>query len=206
MAVFEFFNNLNEILNNFLLNAGMWAPFLSSVLIVLEGIFAFLPMFIFVTVNILTLGNILGSVVSYACTVIGNFLIFGLCRIGLSPIFQKFLGNRAKVKKVMKVINKISFSKLVLIISIPLTPSFLVNLAAGLSKIPKEKYLYALMIGKTCIILFWGVFGTSLIDCLTNPLMLFKVVAMIVICNLIGKLISKKFDLDEIFDNKKTNT
>ncbi len=196
----EILDNLNVILNNFLLNAGIWAPLLSSILIVLEGIFAFLPLFVFITVNLLTLGNILGSLVSYLCTVIGNFLIFNLCRIGLSPLFRRFIENKARLSKVMKTINNISFSKLVLIISIPLTPSFLVNLAAGLAKIPKKKYLYALMLGKTCIIIFWGFLGKSLVECLTNPFMLIKVVLLILACNIIGKLINKKLNLDEVFD------
>ena len=206
MEIIEIFNNLNNSLNTFLLNAGVLAPILSSVLIVLEGMFAFLPVFVFITVNLLTMGNILGSIVSYICTIIGNFLTFFLCRIGLNPLFQKYIGNKRKLKKMMNLINKMSFSKLVLIISIPLTPSFFVNLAAGLSKIPKKKYLYALMLGKICIILFWGVLGTSLIDCLTNPIMFIKVVGMIVVCNLIGKVINKKFDLDKIFDTSKNNS
>ena len=206
MEIIEIFNNLNNSLNTFLLNAGVLAPILSSVLIVLEGMFAFLPVFVFITVNLLTMGNILGSIVSYICTIIGNFLTFFLCRIGLNPLFQKYIGNKRKLKKMMNLINKMSFSKLVLIISIPLTPSFFVNLAAGLSKIPKKKYLYALMLGKICIILFWGVLGTSLIDCLTNPIMFIKVVGMIVVCNLIGKVINKKFDIDKIFDTSKNNS
>ncbi len=203
MAIFETLNNLNEVLNQFLLNAGIWAPLLSSIGIILEGIFAFLPMFVFVTVNLLTLGDILGSIVSYFCTVAGNFLIFTLWRIGLSPLFNKKIKNKNKLNKLMKLINNLSFSKLVLIISIPLTPSFFVNLAAGLSKMPRKKYLYALLLGKICIILFWGVLGTSLIDCLKNPLILIKVVLMILVCNLIGKLINKKFNLDDIFSNQK---
>ena len=56
MEILEFFNGLNENLNTFLLNAGMWAPLLSSCLIVLEGTLAFLPMFVFVTINFLTMG------------------------------------------------------------------------------------------------------------------------------------------------------
>ena len=110
--------------------------------------------------------------------------------------------NKSGLTKFMNMIDNMSFSKLVLIISIPLTPSFFVNLAAGLSKIPKRKYLYALAFGKTIIILFWGFLGTSLIDCLTNPLMLIKVVLMILVCNLVSKFINKKFDLDNIFENK----
>lgn len=202
MEILEIFDELNNNLNTFLLNAGIWAPLFSSLFIILEGIFAFLPMFIFTTINLLTMGNILGSIVSYCCTVAGCFLTFFLCRIGLNPIFQKYIKNKSKLKKIMNIINKMSFSKLVLIISIPLTPSFLVNLAAGLSKMPKKKYFYALLFGKTIIIIFWGFLGTSLIDCLTNPLMLIKVILMILTCNLLSKFLNKKFDLDDIFENK----
>lgn len=202
MEILETFNELNESLNTFLLNAGMWAPLLSSLLIVLEAIFAFLPLCVFVTINLLTMGNIFGCIVSYCCTIAGCFLTFFLCRVGLNPFFQKFIKNKSSLSKFMNMIDKMSFSKLVLIISIPLTPSFFVNLAAGLSKIPKKKYFYALIFGKTIIILFWGFLGTSLIDCLTNPLMLIKVVLMILVCNLVSKFINKKFDLDNIFENK----
>ena len=202
MEILEVFNELNNNLNTFLLDAGVWAPLFSSLLIILEGIFAFLPMFIFTTINLLTMGNILGSIISYCCTVAGCFLTFFLCRIGLNPIFQKFIKNKSRLKKFMNMINKMSFSKLVLIISIPLTPSFFVNLAAGLSKIPKKKYFYALLFGKTIIIIFWGVLGTSLIECLTNPLILFKVILMILVCNLLSKSINKKFNLDEVFEKK----
>ncbi len=198
----ELFNSLSETLNIFLLNAGMWAPFFSCILILLEGTFAFLPLFVFVTINILTMGTILGSMISFVCLIAGNFLAFFLCRIGLSPLFQRFIKNKSKINKFMKSIDNMSFSKLILIISIPITPSFFVNLAAGLSKIPKKKYFYALLLGKPCVLIFWGILGTSLVECLTNPLVLIKVVAMIVICNLIANLINKKFDLDNIFDNK----
>lgn len=196
----EFFQELDESLNTFLMNAGAWAPFLSSCLIMLEGTFAFLPMFVFVTINLLTMGNIVGSIVSFLCTLAGNFAAFYLCRIGLAPLFRKFLGNAKYLNKFMKMIAKMPFSRLVLIISIPLTPSFFVNLSAGLSKIPIKKYFYALFFGKICIILFWGILGTSLVDCLQNPIMLIKVILMVLICNIFSKFFNKHFDLDNIFE------
>lgn len=198
----EVLNAVNESLNTMLLNAGMMAPLISSILIVSEAIFAFLPLFVFITINVLTLGTLAGSFISWCCTIFGSFLAFFLCRKDLSPIFQKFIKNKSHLNKFMKYIDKLKFSKLVLIISIPLTPSFFVNLAAGLSNIPLKKYLYALILGKTCIVIFWGVLGTSLVDCLNNPIMLLKVIAMVVICNLISKFINKKFDLDKILDMK----
>lgn len=199
----EFLSNLNEIINNFLANAGMWEPLLSSVLIVLEGILAFLPLFVFVTVNLLTMGNFVGSIVSWICTILGSFIAFSLFRHGLSPLLKKFVKNPKKLNKLKKMITNMPFSRLVLIISIPATPSFFVNLAAGLSDIPKKKYLYALLLGKLCIIIFWGALGTSLVECLNNPIVLLKVVIMLVVCNLFSKLINKCFKLDDVFEENK---
>lgn len=199
----EIFENLNEVINNFLANAGVWEPLLSSIFIVLEGTFAFLPLFVFVTINILTMGNIVGGIISWLCTVLGSFIAFSLFRYGISPLLKKFIKNPKSLEKFKKMINTMPFSRLVLIISIPVTPSFLVNLAAGLSSIPVKKYLYALLFGKAFIILFWGVVGTSLVDCLKNPIMLIKVVIMLVVCNLFSKFINKCFKIDKIFEENK---
>ena len=199
----EIFNNLNEIINNFLANAGIWEPLISSIFIILEGTFAFLPVFVFMTINILTLGNIVGSVVSWICTVLGSIIAFSLFRYGVSPLLKKFIKNPKSLNKLTKMISNMPLSRLVLIISIPLTPSFLVNLAAGLSDIHIRKYLYALMLGKSCIVLFWGNLGTSLVDCLNNPIMLIKVVLMLACCNLFSKFINKCFKIDEIFEENK---
>lgn len=202
MEIMEVLNALNENLNTFLLNAGMMAPLISSMLVIAEAIFAFLPLFVFITINVLTMGTIVGALVSWVCTIFGSFVAFFLCRKGLSPVFQRCIKNKSHLNKFMNYIDNLKFSKLVLIISIPLTPSFFVNLAAGLSKIPLKKYLYALILGKTCIVLFWGVLGTSLIECLTNPIVLLKVIAMVVICNLISKFISKKLNIDKVLEMK----
>lgn len=199
----EILDSLNEIINDFLANAGVWEPLFSSIFIVLEGTFAFLPLFVFVTINVLTMGNILGSIISWICTIIGSFIAFSLFRYGISPILKKLIKNPKSLNKFKKMIRNMPFSRLVLIISIPLTPSFFVNLAAGLSDIPIRKYLYALLFGKACIILFWGVFGTSLVDCLNNPIMLIKVIAMLVICNLFSKVVNKCFKIDKIFEENK---
>lgn len=205
MELLEFFQQLDENLNTFLMNAGIMAPLLSSCFIMLEGTLAFLPMFVFLTVNLLTMGQFFGIIISYICTVFGNFMAFFLCRIGLAPLFKKLIKNSKHLKKFINMISRMKFSKLVLIISIPFTPPSFVNFAAGLSNIPKKKYFYAVLFGKIPVIIFWGVLGTSLVDCLKNPIMLIKVILLILICNLISKFFNKHLDLDNIFEenNKK---
>ena len=198
MGFMEIMSNFDTWLNEFLLNLGVWAPILASILIVVEGTLAFLPLFVFVTVNILVLGSIVGGIVSWICTVIGSFIAFMLFRKGLSKLFDKHL-NKGKVKKFMELIDKLKFSQLVLIISIPFAPSFFINMGAGLSHINKRKYLYALLVGKVITVMYCGILGTSLKEALTNPPALIKIFVLIGAAYMFSLIVSKKFNLDERF-------
>ncbi len=86
-----------------------------------------------------------------------------------------------------------------LFVAIPFMPSFFINVGAGLSNIPIKKYLYALLVGKIFIIIFWGYIGCNLVECLTNPLELIKVVVLIVIAYVVARIVNKKFNVDERF-------
>jgi uncharacterized membrane protein YdjX (TVP38/TMEM64 family) len=198
----EILNELSENLNTFLLGMGILAPLFSSLFIVIEGTLAFLPLFVFVTINIMTMGSILGCLVSWICTTVGSYIAFSLFRNGLSKHFQKKIANKKKVIKFMKLIDNLKFKQLVLIISIPFAPSFFINMGAGLSHISKKKYLYSLLVGKVFVILFSGFLGVNMIECLTNPLALVKVVAMLAVAYILASIVNKKFDLDERFDDK----
>lgn len=198
VEIINWLKNFSVILNDFLMGLGIWAPILSSILIVLEGIFAFLPLVVFVTINIITLGAFFGGVLSWVLTTAGSFLAFYLCRIGLSNFFQKKI-SKGKISKFMTKIDNLKFKQLVLIIAIPFAPSFFINVGAGLSKISIKKYFYALLIGKVFVILFLGYIGSNVIECLKNPLILIKVVLMVTIAYIIAQVVNKKFDLDERF-------
>lgn len=198
VEIINWLKNFSTILNDFLMGLGIWAPIFSSILIVLEGIFAFLPLVVFVTINMLTLGALLGGVISWILTTIGGFLTFYLCRIGLSNFFQKKI-SKGKISKFMKKVDNLKFKQLVLIIAIPFAPSFFINVGAGLSKISIKKYFYALLIGKIFVILFLGYIGCNIVECLTNPLVLIKVVILVVVAYVVAQIVNKKFDLDERF-------
>lgn len=197
MEIIDFFNNLNNILNDFLLNLGIFAPILSTILIVLEGVLAFLPLVVFVTINILTLGTVLGSAISWIATVIGSFITFLLCRKGFSQIFRKFINSKEGIKHFMEKIDKLKFNQLVVIMSIPFAPSFFINVGAGLSKIPAKKYLYALLVGRLFSIIYLGYLGVNLVDALKNPIIIIKVLLLTLAAYILGKIINKKFDIDE---------
>ncbi len=193
----EWLNGFDQSLNDFLLSLGILAPILSSVLIVLEGTLAFLPLFVFITINILTLGPVLGIISSWILTILGSLICFILFRSGVAKLLSKKFKRQGN--KFTRTIKKLKFTQIVLFISIPFMPSFFVNMGAGLSKIPVKKYFYALIIGKLFVILFWGYVGSNLIDCFRNPESLIKIVVLVLVAYLVATIVNKKFNLDGRF-------
>ena len=208
MELVEIFSNFDVWLEEFLINAGVLAPVLSCVLIFLEGILAFLPLFVFVTVNILSLstmlgefwGSILGVILSWIFSTLGAFTTLTLIRKVFNHSFRNKIAKKPKINKFMNKIDKLKYSHLVLITSIPFSPSFFINLGAGLSNVNSKKYFCALVIGKFVEMIFLGYVGVSLIECLTNPIALIKVVIIVVIGYVVSVFVNKKFDLDERFE------
>lgn len=188
----DLFRMINDYINIFLENMGNWGPLIGCLLIVLESMLPILPLFVFITLNFLTFGKITGFLISWICTILGCFLSFMIFRSGMKDFFEKRLRNKSTIDKIMNVIDKIKFENLVLILTVPFTPAFAVNIAAGLSKMPVKKYLLALIISKIFLVYFWGFVGTGLVESLTNPQALFKVIFIVLVSYIASKIISKK--------------
>ena len=205
MDIISTMEQLNEMLETFLSNAGMWAPFFSTILVFFEGIFAFLPLVVFVTVNVESFnmlvgspwGTIIGILVSWVFSVSGGYCTFLLCRKGIQAFFLKHFKKKGLIRKFVDFVGEAKFSFVVLFMSCAFTPSFFMNVGAGLSKMSKRRYFYILLIGKFFCVCFLAYVGTGLIDCLTNPYKLIEMCIMLVISYFFSKFVSKKFDLDE---------
>lgn len=159
-------------------------------LIILESMIPILPLAVFIALNIMTFGSLFGFLISWIATVIGCMIAFTLCR-KLRDKFEKKYGNNENVKKFKKYINKLSYSNLVILIALPFTPAFAVNIAAGLTDIDPKKYFSALLIGKLPMVYFWGFIGKSLLESITDPYVIAQVVFMVLIAYLVSKLANK---------------
>ena len=119
-----------------------------------------------------------------------------------SYFLVKYLANKffkldgPKLKKIISMIKRVSFPELVTIIAIPFTPAFLINIAAGMAKMPTKKFILAIMIGKISLVLFWGFIGTSLVDSLNNPIIMLKIVIIVLIAYIISFIVNKKFNIN----------
>ncbi len=191
------FEAIDTFIDTTLQGMGVWGPIVGCFFILIESMVPVLPLFVFITLNFLAFGNILGFIISWVFTCIGCFISFLLFRCKV----QTWLFKRIKKKGIISeytidVITNLKFEQLTTIIAIPFTPAFLVNIAAGLSKMSYKKFLGALLIGKVFLVYFWGFVGVSLIESIKNPIYLVRVGILLAIAYALSKIISKKIKIE----------
>ncbi len=191
----EFLNNIYNLIIEVVNSSTIYGPLFACLLIFLESILPVLPLFVFITVIFLTYGNTLGFLVSYILTCLGCFFSFFMCRKALKKTFQRRVRKIKEFDKFMNHIDKMSIPNLVLLIAIPFTPAFLVNIASALSKMPFKKYALAIIFGKISLVAFWGFIGTSLVESLKNPRILIVIIIMVSVTYFLSKLVSQKMHI-----------
>lgn len=192
------FDMIDTFIESTLQGMGIWGPIVGCFFITIESMLPILPLFVFITLNFLAFGNIIGFIISWFFTCIGCSISFFLFRSKFQTWWYKRLKAKGLIStETMNKITSLKFEQLATIIAVPFTPAFLVNIACGLSKMTYKKFIGALMIGKAFLVYFWGFVGVSLVESLKHPEYLLKVVVLLFIAYIFSKLISKKFNIVE---------
>jgi len=192
----ELFNSFYIFIMNTIDALGVYGPLLGSLFIILESIIPPLPLFVFITINFVAFGKVLGFIISWICTCIGCILSYYLVK----KLFRNWVVNKIKdvnlLTKCMNYVENLSLTQVTMILSIPFTPAFMVNIAAGLCNMNFKKFLTAILISKIFLVYFWGIVGTGLLESFHNPTSLITVVVMIVIAYILSIVIKKLFKID----------
>ena len=95
-------------IQDFVLNNNIFLSlFIGSSIVVLESILPFLPLAVFIAINVIAFGPFFGFLLSYFSTIVGCTLSFYLVRH-----FQKYARYK-KLKKLIHQFEKLSFPSLV---------------------------------------------------------------------------------------------
>lgn len=191
----ELINSLVDWSTEFIYDGGVLFGFF---IVFLECFIPALPLSVFVALNVNAFGFFVGTFISWIATSLGSIICYMLYKL-----FKKKLLVILPKKKYLHKINasiekfkKIKFTQLVLILTLPFTPSFLINILGGLSEMSKEKFVTAILIGKMFEIIFWGYIGKSLIESLTDIESLIYIIFTLIIAYIISKIVSKKMNIE----------
>jgi len=194
----EIINSINNLIQYMIEVITKLGPISGVILVVLESIIPVLPLSVFIALNGASFGYVFGFIISWLATCFGCVLSFIFFRQVFKDRFDRYISKKEakRVKKIRKRIDKIKFTSLVLIIALPFTPAFAVNIAAGLSNISFRKFLIAILIGKLSIVYFWTYVGKSLIESMMDLKSVITICLLMLVAYIISKIVSKKMKFE----------
>lgn len=191
----DMIQSLIDTFTKLILDGGFFAGFF---IVFLECFIPALPLSVFVALNVNAFGFFVGVLISWSATCLGGFLCYTLFYQLEDKLLEKvFYKERAiKIRSKVEKFRKIPFSFFVILITLPFTPSSLVNILCGLSKMSRNKYIISLLIGKLFMILFWGYVGLKVLGDIKDIKSLIFIGIGLVISYVISKIVSRKMDIE----------
>ena len=189
-------DNIMKLINEY----RSFGPIPGILLPLFEAFLPFLPLFLFVMANTNAFGLWFGFLFSWIGSVTGALLVFLLIRRFGQRKILRLISKHKRVQKLMHWVERHGFGPLFILLCFPFTPSAVVNIVAGLSKIGIYQYMLAVMIGKVVMIFTISYVGHDIRSLITNPLKAIVVCIVIVILWYVGKRIevrmNKKVELE----------
>lgn len=176
-------------------SGGLFAGFF---LVVLECFIPALPLSVFVALNVNAFGFFIGCIVSWIATCIGSFACYKFFYYIDSKLSEKIIRKKIinRIKGKVDKFKKIKFTELVLIMTLPFTPSSLINILCGITNMNYKKFIFSLLIGKFFMIFFWGYIGKSFIESLVDLKSIIFILITLFLAYVISKIINKKLNIE----------
>ncbi|MFD0048800.1 TVP38/TMEM64 family protein [Actinomycetes bacterium NPDC127524] len=171
-----------------------FGPIPGILLPMLEAFLPFLPLFVFVFANASAFGLWFGFLFSWIGAITGALLVFWIFRKYGQRKALKFLHKHKQVQKLMNWVDRHGFGPLFLLLCFPFTPSAVVNIVAGLSRVKPVQYILAVLGGKMVMIFTISFVGYDLRSLIHKPVRTVIVFLVIFILWYAGKLIEGRLN------------
>ncbi|MCJ8005968.1 TVP38/TMEM64 family protein [Lederbergia wuyishanensis] len=169
-----------------------FGPLPGILLPLLEAFLPFLPLFLFVMANANAFGLGWGFFLSWLGALLGSLLVFLLVRRYGETRFFQFLQRNKNVQNLTGWVERRGFGPLFLLLCFPFTPSAIVNIVAGLSKINVYQYMLAVIGGKAVMIFILSFIGYDIVSLVKQPIRTGIVLVIIFILWYVGKHIESR--------------
>lgn len=159
------------------------------VLPMLEAILPFLPLVVFVVANAAAFGLWLGFLLSWIGACLGAILVFLVVRRLGDKRFFKWIRKSKQVQKLTGWLERHGFGPLFLLLCFPFSPSAIINVVAGLSRVSLWQFILAVLTGKMVMIFMISFVGYDIRSLVTQPIRTAIVALFIFILWYVGKRI-----------------
>lgn len=162
---------MTEVINGWidwlLQSLGLSGPYilLATVpLTLLQSLFGFFPLAILIVLHVSEFDIIGGMAVSWLACNLGSILIYFLFRRYLYGWFdRKWRAKLKRYDKWQRYLDRYGIWTLVLLRTVPIMPSNIINFMAAVSPIKVSSYIWGTVLGNLSYIWLFGTIGSSLI-------------------------------------------
>lgn len=172
-----------------------FGPLAGILLPMIEAFIPVLPLVAFILANAAAYGLWAGFFYSWLGSCVGSLLLFALVRKFGRHRFFTFLNDHPKVRQAMIWIERRGFGPIFVLFCFPFSPSALITVVAGLSRISKRQFILALLLGKVVMILLISYVGHDLLSFVQKPLKTALAAGVIFLLWYIGKRIEVRLEL-----------
>jgi len=185
--------NLEDI-KQWLDRYSQFGPLPGILLPFLEALLPILPLVVFVVANAAAYGMWLGFLYSWIGVTLGALLVFTLARR-----FGKRYGAQIRTKfpkseKFFGYVERKGFTPIFLLACFPFSPSVIVNVASGMSRIPFHTFLIAMGLGKAVMTFILSFLGHDLQAMVDNPWRIAMAIAVVFLLWLGGRKLENRYN------------
>lgn len=167
-------------------------PLPGIILPFIEAFLPFLPLIVFVLGNAAAYGLLEGFLFSWIGASSGAIVVFVVIRrLGNTKLFVKIRKNN-QVKRITAWVERHGFGPLFLLLCFPFSPSAIINVVAGLSKVSTHQFILAVFLGKAVMIFSISYVGSSIMEFAKNPVRTIVVGIGIFLFWMLGKYLEQK--------------
>lgn len=169
-------------------------PIAGILLVMIEAFLPFLPLSLFVAINVMVFGFWQGYLYSWLGNVLSSILLFFLIRKYWSNKFYLKVQESKKFFNSFNWINKHGFVAIFILLSFPFTPSFLICGFCALSGIKSETFIYSIIFGKLIMMFSLSYIGYNISEFFHQPIKSIGLITMTLGISYAAKLIIKQYE------------
>jgi uncharacterized membrane protein YdjX (TVP38/TMEM64 family) len=159
----------------------------------LEAFIPVLPLIAIIIANVNAYGLIGGALLSWVGVVLGAVSVFLLSRKFGSRVRSWVERKYPAAQKFIHWVETHGFTPIFLLACIPFTPSALVNIVSGMSKLPVHTFVTATILGKAIMISMVSIIGYDLGGLIRDPWKAVIAVLSLVLIWVLGKKMEAKY-------------
>jgi uncharacterized membrane protein YdjX (TVP38/TMEM64 family) len=177
----------------YLLGFGVWAPVVSSLLMVFQAVIAPLPAFVVTFTNGLLFGWVWGTVLSWSSAMLGAALCFWVARALGRPVVERLVGGTHALDVSDVFFARYGSRAIIISRLLPFVSFDIISYGAGLTPVSFWKFLIATGIGQLPATVLYSYLGQNLTGSVKVLFWVFSITAAIFVLGwTVGPLVMKR--------------